>query len=132
MIDSLEKALQGKTTATKLTFESQLINTYTLTNNKIFKSITKSDNIPSVINLESLTTNIDHSIANLLTSTLIQFFTIHPLSPNIDNLPSIYDSLSSITSLLQMFLKLLFHWMLRSLLVWTKSLPEYCRAVLRP
>ena len=31
-----------------------------------------------------------------------------------------------------MFLKLLFHWMLKSLLVWTKSLPEYCRAVPRP
>ena len=66
MIDSLEKALQGKITAAKLTFESQLINTYTLTNNnKIFKSITKSDNISSVINLESFTANIDHSIANL-------------------------------------------------------------------
>ena len=37
MINFLKKALQGKITAAKLTFESELINTYTSTNNnKIF------------------------------------------------------------------------------------------------
>ena len=47
-------------------------------NNKIFKylkSITKSNNIPSVMNFESSTANADQNIANLLilTSIFIQF-----------------------------------------------------------
>ena len=83
-IDSLEKALQEKIAVAKLTFESELINTYAPTNNnKIFKylkSITKSNNIPSVMNLESLTANTDHSIASLFNQYFHSVIMIHPLS----------------------------------------------------
>ena len=65
MIDSLEKALQGIITAAKLTFESQLINTYTLTKYSISKIHYKANNILLVMNLESLTANTDYNIANL-------------------------------------------------------------------
>ena len=100
-IDSLEKVLQDKIAAAKQTFESDLINTYASTNNnKIFKylkSFTKSNNIPSVMNLGSLTANTDQNIASLCN----QYFhsVLHDSSslPNIDDLPSIHDSLSSIT-----------------------------------
>ena len=84
-----------KVTATKLTFESELINTYTSSNNntiiKYPKFTTKSINIPSVMNLESLTANTDHSIANLFNQYFHSVF--HDLS-NIDDLLSMYTWLS--------------------------------------
>ena len=97
-IDSLEKVLQDKIAAAKQTFESDLINTYASTNIfKYLKSFTKSNNIPSVMNLGSLTANTDQNIASLFN----QYFhsVLHDSSslPNIDDLPSIHDSLSSIT-----------------------------------
>ena len=89
-IDSLEKAVQEIITAAKLTFESDLINTCASTNNnKIFKylkSITKSNNIPSVMNLKSLIANADHSTASLFNQ---YFHSVHhdPSSfPRIDDL----------------------------------------------
>ena len=101
MIDSLEKALQEKIPVAKLTFESELINTCASTNNnKIFKylkSITKSNNIPSVMNLESLTANTDHSIASLFNQYFHSVYHDPSSFPNIDDLPSMHDSLSSIT-----------------------------------
>ena len=100
-IDSLEKALQEKIAVAKLTFESELINTYTSTNNnKIFKylkSITKSNNIPSVMNFESLTANTDHGIASLFNQYFHSVYHDPSSFPNIDDLPSMHDSLSSIT-----------------------------------
>ena len=136
VIDSLEKALQGTIIAAKLTSESELINIYTSTNNnKIFKylkSIAKSDNIPLVMNLESLTPNTDHSITNLFNQYFHSVFHDSSSFPNIDDLPFIRDSLSSFTITAVDVLKLLFLWMLRSLLAWTKALLEYCRAVPKP
>ena len=68
-IISTEKALQNTITAAKQTFQSDLINTYASANNskvfKYLKSITKSNNILSVMNLESLTAITDYRIANL-------------------------------------------------------------------
>ena len=77
-----EKALQNTITEAKRTFESDLINTYaSANNNNIFKSITKSNNIPSVMNLESLT---DYSIDNLLNQYFQAVFHDSSFSPNID------------------------------------------------
>ena len=66
-------------------------------NNKIFKSITKSNNIPSFMNLKSLTANTEYSIANLLNQYFQAVFHDSSLFPNTDYLPSTHDSLNSIT-----------------------------------
>ena len=100
-IGSLEKTLQDKIAVAKQTFESNLINTFASTNNnKIFKylkSITKLNNIPSVMNFESSTANTDLNIANLFNQYFYSVFHDSSSLPNIDNLPPIHNSLSSIT-----------------------------------
>ena len=59
------------------------------------------------MNLESLTANTDHSIANLFNQYFHSVFH-HPFSfPNINNLPSIHDSLCSITITAAMFFETL-------------------------
>ena len=68
-------------------------------NNKIFKylkSFTKSNNIPSVMNFGSLTANTDEIIAKLFNQYFHSVFHDSSSLPNIDDLPSVYDSLSSI------------------------------------
>ena len=102
-IGSLERILQDKIAVAKQTFEFDLINTSTSTNNnKIFKylkSITKSNNIPSVMNFDSSTANTDQNIANLFNQLQYFYSVFHDSSsfPNIDDLPPVHDSLSSIT-----------------------------------
>ena len=49
------------------------------------------------MNLESLTANTDHSIASLFNQYFHSIYHDPSSFPNIDDLPSIHDSLSSIT-----------------------------------
>ena len=101
VIDSIENTLQDKIKVAKQDFESHLVNCYTLSNNnKIFKylrSITKSRNIPSVMNFESLNANTDHSKANLFNQYFHSVFHDPSSNPKIDDLPAIHNSLQSIT-----------------------------------
>ena len=100
-IGSLERILQDKIVVAKQTFEFDLINTSASTNNnKIFKylkSITESNNIPSVMNFDSSTANTDQNIANLFNQYFYSVFHDSSSFPNIDDLPPVHDSLSSIT-----------------------------------
>jgi len=70
IVNSTENSLKDKIKTAKQSFESHLINSYMLhqNNNKIFKylkSITRSNNIPSVMNFDSLNANTDSNRANL-------------------------------------------------------------------
>ena len=99
-IDSLEKSLQNKINVAKQTFESHLINNYASTNNnKIFKylkSITKSNNIPLFMNLDSLNASTDYCKVNLFNHYFHSVFHDSSSFPNTDELPFIHNSLSFI------------------------------------
>ena len=101
IIASTEDTLMGKIKAAKQSFESHLINSYASSNNnKIFKylkSITKSNKIPSVMNLDSLNANTDSSKANLFNQHFHSIFHNSTSLPNIEDLPTMHDSLHSIT-----------------------------------
>ena len=100
-INSLELTLQNKINAAKQSFEYNLINCHATTNNnKIFKylkSIRKSNNVPSVIQFESSTANTDCAKANLFNQYFHSVFHNSSPFPDINDLPSIQDSLNSIT-----------------------------------
>lgn len=101
-IASLENTLQNQIKGARQSYESHLINSYASSNNnqifKYLKSITKSsNNIPSVMNFGSSTANTDHSKANLFNQYFHSVFHDPSTLPNIDDLPAVHNSLSSIT-----------------------------------
>ena len=99
--NSLELTLRSKIKAAKQSFEYNLINSYATTNNnKIFKylkSIIKSNNVPLVIQFESSTASTDYAKANLFNRYFHSVFHNPSLFPDIGDLPSIHNSLNSIT-----------------------------------
>ena len=100
-INSLELTLQNKMKAAKQSFEYNLINSYATTNNnklfKYLKSIRKCNNVPSVIQFESYTASTDYAKANLFNRYFHSVFHNPSSFPEINDLPSIHDSLKSIT-----------------------------------
>ena len=100
-INSLELTLQNKINAAKQSFEYNLINSHVTTNNnklfKYLKSIRKSNNVPLVIQFESSTANTDCAKANLFNQYFHSDFHNPSPFPDINDLPSIQDSLNSIT-----------------------------------
>ena len=96
-----ENVLQDNIKITKQNFELHLVNCYTSSNNnKIFKylrSITKSKNIPSVMNLASLSAKSNYSKVNLFNKYFHSIFYDPSSIPTIDDLPAIHNSLQSIT-----------------------------------
>ena len=93
-IASLEKTLQSKISSAKLDFESSLISNFASNNNnkiyKYLKSISKSNNLPTTVHLDA---NIDFDKANLFNQYFYSVFHNSLDLPNIDDLPTIADSL---------------------------------------
>ena len=97
-IASLEATIQEKISTAKLDYESTLIsNSSSVNSNKIYKyikSITKSNHIPSTVNLDSSIANTDFDKANLFNQ---YFYSVFHNSSNLpDELPDIADSLQAI------------------------------------
>ena len=99
-IVSLEATVQEMIRMAKLDYESSLINNFTPTNsNKIYKylrSITKSNHIPSTINLDSSTASTDLDKANLFNCYFYSVFHSPSDLSVIDELPNIANSLHAI------------------------------------
>jgi len=89
------------------------------------KSITKSSNIPLVMNLDSSSANTDYSKANLFNSTSIQYFMTHLCFLTFKTCQTYMMTLYLILPpLFKTSMKFLFHYMFTNLLVWTESLPN--------
>ena len=136
-INSLELTLRSKIKAAKQSFEYNLINSYATTNNnKIFKylkSMIKSNNVPLVIQFESSTAiySTDYAKANLFNQYFHSVFHNPSSFPDIGDLPSIHNSLNSITITVADVYEALISLSVQKSPGTDKFLPEFFEVVLR-
>ena len=100
IIDSLEATIQEMISTAKLHYETSLISNFATANsNKIYKylkSTTKSNCMPPTVDFDSSTASTDFDKANLFNHYFYSVFHSPSKLPDIDELPTISDSLHAI------------------------------------